>query len=476
MFVGMVGLFLVLFLLGFVVVNADDAFGARDANTLALNCLASLALGIGLCSATYFWGWVLFGRPGLFWVLEALLLVAVLCASARLRAMAKRLRVPGAWSLRFDPGFSLRSVFLAVVVFFLGGLASNLYARGLSLPHGQWDAWAIWNAHARFLAESEVFGSMFSEIYSWSHPDYPLLLPASVARAWSFLGEATQFVPILFSVAFTIMTVAVLYCGIASLVSPIWGVVGASVLVSFSPFLTQGIAQYADIPLGLYFLLTLVLYATFDLQREKRSHLATIAAMSLSMAAWCKNEGILFVLVILSARGLRHLLLRNWAEAKNEVVATLWGVLPVGLTLAFFKMVYAPQSDLLSGAPATLLEKLIDLSRYELIYQSAVQRYQGVGVAVLALMLALMVLSLFRKRRSHQRHLATLTPVVMLLLMHAGYFFVYVTTPNDLQWHIGTSMTRLIVQLWPSLVFTFALLVPASIGPTLPEPPGGEVA
>jgi hypothetical protein len=34
-----------------------------------------------------------------------------------------------------------------------------------------------------------------------------------------------------------------------------------------------------------------------------------------------------------------------------------------------------------------------------------------------------------------------------------GYFFTYAITPLDLTWHLGTSLGRLYVQLWPSFVF-----------------------
>jgi hypothetical protein len=41
----------------------------------------------------------------------------------------------------------------------------------------------------------------------------------------------------------------------------------------------------------------------------------------------------------------------------------------------------------------------------------------------------------------------------------AGYAFVYLTTPQDLAWHLRTSLHRLLLQLWPSALFVFFLLV-----------------
>ena len=52
---------------------------------------------------------------------------------------------------------------------------------------------------------------MFSQPLLWSHPDYPLLLPASVARGWLLTGGPVAWVPSAISLGFLLaaaMTVA----------------------------------------------------------------------------------------------------------------------------------------------------------------------------------------------------------------------------------------------------------------------------
>ena len=41
--------------------------------------------------------------------------------------------------------------------------------------------------------------------------------------------------------------------------------------------------------------------------------------------------------------------------------------------------------------------------------------------------------------------------------MLAGYFFVYVTTPNDLKWQLATSASRLLMHLWPAAILAVFL-------------------
>jgi len=79
----------------------------------------------------------------------------------------------------------------AALAFFL--LAAATFALvSACRPNGDWDAWSIWNLHARYLYRGgEHWTSLFSPALNWSHPDYPLLLPASVMRSWVFAGGET---------------------------------------------------------------------------------------------------------------------------------------------------------------------------------------------------------------------------------------------------------------------------------------------
>lgn len=43
-----------------------------------------------------------------------------------------------------------------------------------------------------------------------------------------------------------------------------------------------------------------------------------------------------------------------------------------------------------------------------------------------------------------------------------GFFFVYVTTPRDLYFHLGTFLDRLLLQLWSSCLFVLFVLINSS--------------
>ena len=55
----------------------------------------------------------------------------------------------------------------------------------------------------------------------------------------------------------------------------------------------------------------------------------------------------------------------------------------------------------------------------------------------------------------------SLAPLVTVCLMMVGYCSIYVSTSASLDWHLNTSFDRLVLQLWPALIFSGFLLVRA---------------
>src|SRR5581483_2604110 len=56
-------------------------------------------------------------------------------------------------------------------------------------PHGDYDAMAIWNSHARYLYRAGPHWQR--AMRNTFHPDYPLLVPATTARLWRYMREET---------------------------------------------------------------------------------------------------------------------------------------------------------------------------------------------------------------------------------------------------------------------------------------------
>jgi hypothetical protein len=316
-------------------------------------------------------------------------------------------------------------------------------------PHGDWDASAIWNLRARFLYRGgEDWTDAFSPSIPWTHPDYPLLVPASVARGWRYTGGETTLVPRLVAGLFLAANVGLLMAALALLRCPAQGWLGGLALLATPSFLAEGTAQYADVPLAFFFLASAALFEALDRRAAPPWPLAALAGLAAALAAWTKNEGLLFLVATAAVRGLAALRVRpGWQPLAVEVSAFAAGALPVLAVLANFKLRLAPANDLVAGQGAeATLSRLADLSRYGWTAGAFLGQVGmiGPGMVIVLAVYARLLGRAPQSTASWTGHSRTL-----LAIMLAGYFVVYLTTPNDLPTHLGTSLGRLLVQLWP---------------------------
>jgi len=344
-------------------------------------------------------------------------------------------------------------------------LATSIFASGIAVafaanlaafqPDGGWDAWAIWNFKARWLARG---GSSWSEIltnpiFATSHPDYPLLVPLSVSRLWTMTGGEPLAVPQAFGVGAAAVAAALLVGATTALRGPMSAAVAGAGLLALPPFLAASATQLADVPLSCCYLATLVALALGAHGAPGRWF--ALAGLSAGAAMWTKNEGILFFVCALAcqmATAARSG--AGWREARRNVAEFMAGASPFVVATLVFRAMALP-NDLLAGQSVAMSwERLTTLARHAEVlgHGATLLRTQpdAVGVLGFAGYLAL---------RGASRDLRPgLLAVSTMALTACGYYTAYVTTPYELSWQLDTSADRLLVQLWPSTVFAALLL------------------
>jgi hypothetical protein len=440
----------------------------RTASAADIILVASLSVGFGLgiFSVVYFLS-LLLGVTHLIRVdvaVFALLIVSVLLFRTRATAVAITV-------LKDDePAWLDRLLTIA----FVTALCGALYAatmRTLAYPHGDgWDAFSIWNLHARFLFRGGLhWRDGFNPLLPWSHPDYPLLLPAAVAHFWSYIGRDNPAVPAIIGFLFTFSTVGLLFSALSMLRGRMPALLGATALLATPSFIEQGTAQYADVPLSFFMLAAIALLCLHD-QRMRDQHTPAspelvLAGLAAAFAAWTKNEGLLFLCAMVVAR--------LWATRARKTPSSNYGtivarsltpllltVIPAFLLLAGFKHFIAPPGDLFSD-PSTTVHKLLVPARYWAVIQWYVKglfRFGGWWL-IPAPLLLLGFYFAAGKKEDAERQTGIRTSIMALALTLAGYFAVYLITPYDIYWHLRFSLTRLFLQLWPSAIFLYFLLV-----------------
>lgn len=277
-------------------------------------------------------------------------------------------------------------------------------------PDGSWDAWAIWNLRAKFYAAG-AWSSVSA--LNYSHPDYPPLLPLLVAAGWQITGVSALWPMLLHGLVLG---------GALWLLRDRWQAValvgGAAAL--YAPM------QNADLPLALCLLAACVAY-------EGRSECGVGAALGVGLLV--KNEGALMAMAFGVA----------WVVMERRLpYRALLAALP-GLVLLMVYKALVPVSNDIMGAGGAL-DRALDWSRYGVIAGYATWGLVTfAGGALVVLVLGLWVM------RVRVRWSVSLVAIAMIWL---GYLAVYVITPNDLTWHLSTSYDRLVLHLFPALVYT----------------------
>jgi hypothetical protein len=323
----------------------------------------------------------------------------------------------------------------------------------LARPHGDWDAWAIWNLRARFLfGGGALWGGAFDPAMLWSHPDYPLLLPLAVARLWSYAGTESMLAPALISWGFTFGTAALLFASLSLLVGRLHAALATAVLFGAPFFVKFGAAQQADLPVAFFCLLTAAAL-TFATRRAPGGWGWTVVAgLAAGFAGWTKNEGLVLCLVFgvltLAGRfaGAEHPLRRTVLFAAGAAAAVA--------AMLCFKGSLAPPSQLFSGG-TDAGARLLDPGRYALIAGAYGRELLNLGMAIPVAAAAFL---LGRTGEPGRRREAAVLFLAISLLM-AAHIAVYLVTPYDLEWHLGTSLNRLLIQLWPTFLLALFLQV-----------------
>lgn len=402
---------------------------------------AALGLGFGLASVL-FCVWRAIGHDPRAFVLADAAIWVLACAAAMRGA-------------RFQPhgeqAAAGRAVVAASAIVLLAFSAPLATAQMSAAPNGAWDAWAIWNLRARFLATSGgEWVNAFSQPLLWSHPDYPLLLPASVARGWLLAGGPEMWVPSFISLLFPLAAALTVAASLFERRGAYSSVTGLA-LIAVPSYIEQGAGQMADLAVGFYGVLAFSLLA----RPREAGPAQALAGAALGLAAWTKNEGLAVAAIAVLTTVAAEWRAFGWQSALRSGVDLLRGLAPVLMVVAGFKAFLAPENDLVAGlfAPGAITY-WSDRWRTQFVASYMLTNaltWGGwpVGSPVWPLILMAAWPAPGRGRLEPAVTAAGWCLALLLLVFTA----VYVMTPHSVAWHLQTSWHRLIAQLWPVAVW-----------------------
>ncbi len=399
------------------------------------------AVGAGASSLIFF----VFRRP-IFTVEIALLTLFALGFLAR----SMLFREPA-------PPISWRPSLFGLVL--SGAVALAVYGlllRADRMPHGDWDAWAIWNTHARFLHRD---GRTWSDHIRYTvHGDYPLLTPLLTARLWRFTGEEVPEAGSLLGIMFALSGVAVLLSTLSQLRDIQLALLMALVLIGTPYYLDRGVSQYADVPLAVFMISTIALISLHWEREPDRFGPLVLAGFTAGCAGWTKNEGLLFILATCIVLLLP--VFRDPAVTFRRFASFSLGLLLPLAVISYFKLAIAPRYDLIEDLRyQETIQRITSIDRHAVILKSLARSAWFFGAWAMQPMIPLFAFIALRgANRRVFRSQGGFAGLSILGIVLAGYYAVYLITPIPLQDHLDSSLDRLLIHLWPSFLLVLSLM------------------
>lgn len=433
---------------------------ASDTQRFLRICLA-FGLGQGITSCLAFLYLIAYGRASASYYLFEVPLAACVLAFCFFRRRKHAPVAPAPASAPEDRWFARSESLLGLAFYTTAATALTTIALRLwHSPHGGYDAWAIWNERARALFRGgEAWRDSFTNIaLGHPHPDYPLLLPLSVMRAWMYGGETT-LAPALLAWLFFGATIGLVTAGVSKLCGRMHGYLAGTALLTHLYFVLHAASQMAEGPLMFFYAAALASIALHNEDTGRRAGgMLALAGLAAGLAAWTKNDGALFLVALLCAHFAVTAYTVGFETYSRQARAFAAGLIPVLAVILYFKTQFAPPNIWVAemSAPQAAVQ-VTDPGRLWLVAKQFARSflvYSGPGVNIVYLLL--LVLVCFGIAR---RHLTTVAQgALTLAIMMSGFIVIYLVRNANVAAFMAGSIDRVLVQMWPAFVFAFFLL------------------
>lgn len=380
--------------------NADN--GARLLSAIML----SSALGAYLLAAVGLWGWFT----------SALTAVVLIVAASHVFVL-RDARVTYVWSF----------VVVLVVV-------------ALATPSDGWDARSIWLFHAKRIYVDQNIYSQLDGYAPWSQNDYPSLVPFLMAAVARLVGSWNEIFPKAITVVMLVPALLTIIASMRTLVS-----VAFFLLITTSVggiYLFNG---YIDVLVALYGLAVLVLSVKIGSGEQKGWLDYFLLVLSVSTLLLLKNEAAV-VGVLVGVMVSLHSLISRRQLPYGIVVAFVLGAVP----LVCWKLAVSHHgvvNDLAGSGVLTQLSKRLPNAFFTMFVL-------GKLLGRLWVLVPVGVLVIGWKR---WRHVPLVQIAVAVSVGYVGVlYFVYMSTPHDVKWHLQTSVDRTVMPI--SMILSYAAL------------------
>jgi len=308
----------------------------------------------------------------------------------------------------------------------------------------EWDFWAMWGLKARTFLEIGGIDWRFLESpwNTFAHPDYPLLVPLNYDFVALLNGGWNDRWLGLLGVAWAVALALVARSLAARETTPFFAALLTLLVAALGFSRYVGLAEGALIAFGGAGVL-FIRAALLDGDDVSWRH----GALMLGFAANCKNEGLALLVAVTIA-----VIASSWFSAPARlrkltpayVLAAPWLILRAAHTLP---------TDIASGSVASRLFARLPHAHQILAYLAEELSKPWFWVAILV---GILIAPAAARRR--ERFVFLVTAIQLLF-----YVTAYLATPNNLQWHVLSSWSRLTTHIAVPITFAVFLMLANSL-------------
>ena len=321
--------------------------------------------------------------------------------------------------------------FAFVCLLFLGPILAD--------PLNDWDARSMWFFHAKMIYAAGSIGISAGWQHpsaSFSHVDYPNLIPALGAQAASVMGFWNEYLPKVSLFFMLVPPIALLFTFARRTFS--YAIFLLLVPFGFSIWLWNG---YMDGFLALYFSIAVLLLGRYLKSSQSIDLISSLACLFILLSV--KNEGTLALIA-----GLGAIFLIGFIKRKSIRIAKIQPKFWIYLAAAVIALVpfilwtidksqWNLKNDLSIGSPESfsrIIQRINDGS-YKAIFKAIFKQNEG----PLLLLGTIFFASAARNIKFPRESLPALAAGSIYVL---GMFIIYLLTPLEVGWHLNFSIDR----------------------------------
>lgn len=304
-------------------------------------------------------------------------------------------------------------------------------------PLSAWDARSIWFFHGKIIFYNQSLSQSAGwndQSFGWSHVFYPKLVPVLAAQFAYAGGFWNEYLPKASLLALLVPALMAFLAFFRSFrISFLYVIL--MLFMGLGQWLWNG---YVDGYFALYTGLTSLFFGRWLVSRDNGDLIAGVAF--LGVAVNLKNEGLFFALTVSSCMlAVRFVRARTAPAEAGSLGPGFWvftALTALGMVLWSWKK---HLWGLSTHVPMELARVPLRLSEgaFGTIVDALILR-EGVATACIVFLVALGIVKAFRLPISP----AVWVPLLTSLAYGLGICLIYLGTPYDLPWHLGTSASR----------------------------------